>query len=339
MIAEPAVWFPAVRTGTGSDVFTETLVAALIAEGLHASITWLPLRAEYAPLSVSVPKAPQWATLCHVNSWLHPRFIPQHLPVVATLHHAVHDPALRPHKGWLRAVYHSRWIASMERRVLQRADSVVAVSRFAAATAQHTLCSVPMQVIHNGIDTEFFQPSALKMQPERPFRILYVGGWKSLKGVDLLVPVMRELGNGFELHFTGGSKARYGAGIPENMHDLERLSGPQVADAMREADVLLFPSRSEGFGLVAVEAMACGLPVVGVRGTAVEGVVEHGVGGLLCPPDDVGCMVAAIRRLAGDAALHLEMRRAAREAALRFSTKAMVEAYIDLYRGILARQP
>ena len=339
MIAEPAVWFPAVRTGTGSDVFTETLVATLNAEGLHASITWLPLRAEYAPLSVSVPTAPDWATLCHVNSWLHPRFIPQHLPVVATLHHAVHDPALRPHKGWLRAAYHSRWIASIERRVLQRADRVVAVSRFAAATAQYTLCNVPMQVIHNGIDTELFQPGALKKQPERPFRILYVGGWKSLKGVDLLVPVMRELGNGFKLHFTGGSKARDGAGIAENMHDLGRLSGPQVADAMREADVLLFPSRSEGFGLVAVEAMACGLPVVGVRGTAVEEVVENGVGGLLCPPDDVRCMVAAIRRLAGDAALHLEMRRAAREAALRFSTGAMVDAYIGVYRGLLAGQP
>ena len=46
--AIPAIWFPAVRTGTGTDVFTERLVAGLIARGIRAEITWLPLRAEYA---------------------------------------------------------------------------------------------------------------------------------------------------------------------------------------------------------------------------------------------------------------------------------------------------
>ena len=91
--AIPAIWFPAVRTGTGTDVFTERLVAGLIARGIRAEITWLPLRAEYAPWSVAIPQPPAWATVCHINTWLHPRFIPARLPVVATLHHAIHDPA------------------------------------------------------------------------------------------------------------------------------------------------------------------------------------------------------------------------------------------------------
>ena len=46
---EPAVWFPAVRAGTGTDVFTERLVEGLNKRGIRAEITWLPLRAEYAP--------------------------------------------------------------------------------------------------------------------------------------------------------------------------------------------------------------------------------------------------------------------------------------------------
>ncbi len=49
MQPKPAIWFPTVRTGTGTDVFTERLVKGLNEQGIKAEITWLPLRAEYAP--------------------------------------------------------------------------------------------------------------------------------------------------------------------------------------------------------------------------------------------------------------------------------------------------
>ena len=186
----PAIWFPAIRTGTGTDVFTQRLVDGLRARGIGAEITWLPLRAEYAPWTVPVPRPPVWATVCHVNSWLHPRFIPE-LPMMATLHHSIHDPALRPYKGWLRAAYHKYWIAPIERRVLRRAERVVAVSHFVADMARQTLCGVPMRVIYNGIDTEQFCPGNRVRQAGEPFRLLYVGSWTARKGVDLLGPIMR----------------------------------------------------------------------------------------------------------------------------------------------------
>ena len=63
----PAVWFPTVRTGTGTDVFTERLVEGLNQRGIRAAISWLPLRAEYAPWTVAIPKPPEWATVTHVN--------------------------------------------------------------------------------------------------------------------------------------------------------------------------------------------------------------------------------------------------------------------------------
>lgn len=90
----PAVWFPAVRAHSGADVFTERLAEGLRARGIRAEITWLPLRAEYAPWSVPVPKPPAWANIVHTNSWLHPRFLPPSFPVITTLHSCVHDPAL-----------------------------------------------------------------------------------------------------------------------------------------------------------------------------------------------------------------------------------------------------
>ena len=91
---EPAVWFPTVRTGSGSEVFTVRLVDELKNRGLRAEITWLPLRAEFAPWTVPVPRPPTWANVVHVNTWLHPRFLPKRMPVVATLHHSIHHPDL-----------------------------------------------------------------------------------------------------------------------------------------------------------------------------------------------------------------------------------------------------
>lgn len=329
----PAIWFPAIRTGTGTDVFTERLVGGLQARGLRAEITWLPLRAEYAPWTVPVPPPPAWATVCHISTWLHPRFIPEQLPVIATLHHAIHDPALRPYKGWLRAMYHKWWIAPIERRVLHRADRVVAVSRFVADMARRTLCDMPMQVIYNGIDTDLFRPGNRERQPGEPFRLLYVGSWMARKGVDLLAPIMRELGDGFELHYTGGSAAEKDkAGMPVNMHDIGRLSITQVIAAMQDADAFLFPSRSEGFGLVAAEAMACGLPVFATSSASLIEVLAEGWAGILCPPDDVGAFVAAAKALDLDTQGVSRLKQVARAWVVeQFSYDAMIESHIRLY--------
>lgn len=335
----PAVWFPLVRTGAGVDVFTERLCRGLSDMGIRAEITWLPHRAEYLPWTVPVPKPPAWANVVHVNTWLHPRFIPDHLPIVATLHHSVHDPALRPYKGRLRAAYHRWWIAPIERHALQRANCGVAVSRFAAEMAHQVLCDVPLQVIYNGIDTELFRPGRRQRRAGEPFRLLYVGSWMKRKGVDLLVPIMRELGEGFVLSYTGGAAAQaVGANMPGNMIDIGRLQGgAAVVAAMQRADAFLFPSRSEGFGLVVAEAMACGLPVVAARIAPLREVVDDRETGLLCPLDDVTGFVAAIKRLSNDELLMTAMRSAARNWVLeRFSYKAMLEKYLDVYFRVIS---
>lgn len=330
----PAVWFPAIRSGSGADVFTERLAAGLRGRGLRAEITWLPLRAEYAPWTVPAPRPPEWANVVHVNTWLHSRFIPKDLPVVATIHHAMHHPAVRLYKGPVRATYHRCWIAPNERRVLRRADKIVAVSRFVAETAKQTLLDAPMQVIYNGVDTDKFRPGGRRRKSQEPFRLLYVGGWKKLKGVDLLRPIMRKLGNGFELRYTGGSSAeRDRAYMPANMHDIGRLYGEDaVVAAMQDADALLFPSRSEGLPLSAIEAMATGLPIIAARGSSLVEVVEDGTTGLLCNLDDVAAFASACRRLASDAAVRSGMTCAARgRAIVSFSDRRTVESYIGVY--------
>ncbi|MCY1274587.1 Glycogen synthase [compost metagenome] len=335
----PAIWFPAIRVGSGTDVFTRRLCEDLRARGIRADITWLPHRAEYLPWTVPVPKPPAWANVVHVNTWLHPRFIPRHLPVVATLHHSVHDPALRPYKGWLRAAYHRWWIASVERRMMRRADQVVAVSQFSADMARKTLCDVPMRVIHNGIDTDHFRPAERRSEPHRPFRLLYVGSWMVRKGVDLLAPIMRSLGGDFVLHYTGGPIAEKDKPtMPPNMIDIGRLSGDEVVAAMQQADAFLFPSRSEGLPLALMEAMACGLPVIVADAASLPEVVDEGVTGMLCPRDDVGAFATAARRLVSDAELARSMSAAAfATAAQHFDLAVMVGAYQRIYHAVIKK--
>jgi glycosyltransferase involved in cell wall biosynthesis len=330
-----AVWFPAVQTKTGTDVFTERLASGLQQRGIRTEITWLPLRAEYAPWSVRAPKPPEWATVVHVNSWLHPRFMPGHLPVIATIHHSMHSPALLAYKGFMRAVYHRWWMAPNERHVLRRTQKVVAVSRFVADTVRRTLLDVPAEVIYNGVDTNRFRPGNRPRDPGASFKLLYVGSWKKLKGVDLLAPIMRALGVGFELRYTGGPAAEQDRdGVPPNMHDIGRLKGEDaVISAMQDADALLFPSRSEGFGLTVAEAMACGLPVITTHCSSLPELVVPGVTGYLCPRDDVGAFVEVARNLAADGRLSNAMSRSARDIGVRcFDAGVMVDAYIDVYR-------
>jgi glycosyltransferase involved in cell wall biosynthesis len=256
------------------------------------------------------------------------------MPIVATIHHAVHHPDARAYKGTIRAAYHRWWIAPNERRVLLRADRVVAVSRFVAKTARSTLADVPMQVIYNGVDTERFRPGTHRFDGNEPFRLLYIGAWKKLKGVDLLAPIMRRLGSGFELRYTGGGTGeRDQAQLSSNMHDIGRLRGDDaVVAAMQNADALLFPSRSEGFGLVAAEAMACALPVIATQGSSLVELVENGVTGILCPEDDVERFAMAAQDLAQDHARRQNMSHAARRRATeRFATVAAIDAYRSLY--------
>lgn len=340
MRANPAIWFLAVRAGTGTDVFTERLASELRARGWITGITWLPLRAEYAPWTVAVPEVPSWADIVHVNTWLPIRFLPTRVPVVATVHHAVHHPGAMTYKGRVRAAYHRYWIAPNERRVLGRADYVVAVSEFVSETSRKTLLDVPMHVIYNGIDTDVFRPIERERREGAPFRLLYVGSWRALKGVDLLTPIMRQLGNGFELYYTGGPAAeRHKRTMPDNMRDIGRLHGERaLVTTMQSADALLFPTRSEGFGLVAAEAMACGVPVVATRCSSIPEIVEDGVTGRLCRPDDPLDFAMAIRQVAVDAEYRTRLAQQGRNRAVqRFSVEAMLQKYTSAYSELHER--
>jgi L-malate glycosyltransferase len=105
------------------------------------------------------------------------------------------------------------------------------------------------------------------------------------------------------------------------------------------ADLFLLPSAQESFGLAALEAMACGVAVVASRVGGVPEVIEDGVTGFLCPPDDVGAMAERGLELLQDAARRTRMTDAAiRAVRERFCTDRIVPLYEACYRDVLDRR-
>jgi N-acetyl-alpha-D-glucosaminyl L-malate synthase BshA len=122
------------------------------------------------------------------------------------------------------------------------------------------------------------------------------------------------------------------------LSDAVRFLGDQdqVVQLLSASDLFLMPSAQESFGLAALEAMACEVPVVASCVGGVPELVEDGVTGVLCPAEDIDAMVAASIRLLTDEKLHERMAQAARKRALdRFTDKKIVPMYEQFYDEVL----
>lgn len=321
---EPAVWFPTIRCGTGTDVFTVRLAEGLQKRGIRAEICWLPHRAEYAPWTVPIPKPPAWANIVHINSWLPPRFVPKHTSIVVTIHHNVHGT---PGRTVLQRLYHLLWIRAIEKANFSKATVLTTVSNFSARSVAASFGPLKIVTIHNGIDLNLFYPSN-RQSPSHPFRLIFVGTWSRRKGCDLVGPIMQHLGPDFELIHTGRPKL-----CSPNVRAVGFLNEQKLLELYQQADALLLPSRLEGFGQVALEAMACGVPTIATRGSALTELIEDGVTGILCGQNDIHAFVNAAKRLAGNPDLWRNMRVAAQKRAKQnFSIHAMVDRYLGLYQ-------
>jgi glycosyltransferase involved in cell wall biosynthesis len=109
-----------------------------------------------------------------------------------------------------------------------------------------------------------------------------------------------------------------------------------IADILPVGDVFLLPSEHESFGLAALEAMSCGLPVVGSRIGGLPEVINDGDTGFLCDPHDSACMTRLIVDLLMNESLRKSIGDKARERAVReFGRDRIVKEYTNLYNKVL----
>jgi glycosyltransferase involved in cell wall biosynthesis len=197
-----------------------------------------------------------------------------------------------------------------------------------------------------GIDTERFRPIApdpamrARLTGGHPddFLALYVGRIAKEKGVERLREPLGEL-QGLRLALVGGGpemeqiRALY-AGTPAVFTGF--LNGDELVSAFASADALVFPSTNETFGLVALEAMACGLPVIaGMSGGLID-ILEDGVNALVCDPDSPRSIAACLSRLQDSPALRARLRQGALAHAHARSWRATMDQLIGYYH--LARR-
>lgn len=183
---------------------------------------------------------------------------------------------------------------------------------------------------------------------------LFVGRIQPLKGLDVAVRAIARTSAAIpQIRFLsiGGPSGPSGAaeiervrrladelGCSERVELLPIQPHDRIADFYRAADVLLAPSRSETFGLVAVEAQACGLPVVATRVGGFAYTVVNGESGALVDRDDPGAVAHAIERIVGDPVLAARLRAGAIRSAQRFSWPATADRFLEVYEGLLDRQ-
>lgn len=254
-------------------------------------------------------------------------------PVVATFH-AHHE--------------RSRLLAAAApalRRLARRIDAAVAVSEAAAAFAAPALAG-PVEVVPNGVDVERFgRPAAAEGLPAGR-RILWVNRLDPQKGFPVMVRAFARLAAELEdvcLVVAGDGRDREALELLSEVDRRRVVMLGTVPNAdlpayHAAADVFAAPATGhESFGVVLVEAMAAGLPVVATDIPGYREVVADGVEGLLVPPHDPGALAAALRRVLTDRELAAALGAAGRRRADGFSWDVVVPRLEAIYGRVAGR--
>jgi N-acetyl-alpha-D-glucosaminyl L-malate synthase BshA len=225
---------------------------------------------------------------------------------------------------------------------LAAVDVLTTVSASHAALIERRLDASPA-VIPNFVDLERFRPGRGRWRRRRP-RIAYVSNFRPVKNsaaaARVFASVCRQLDA--ELWLIGDGELLPAVRDALREHavlDRVRFCGLRI-DVHRflpRTDLMLVTSHTESFGLAALEALACGVPVVAPDVGGLPEVVDDGTTGLLFEPGDEGSAVEAVRRILCDGQLLGAMRSAARRHAHSFASDAVVGRYEQLYQSASRR--
>jgi len=240
--------------------------------------------------------------------------------------------------------YWSYWLP----RTVRWADQIIADSEHTKRDLIRLLNIPPerIKVVYPGVD-KVFQPieeqAALEALRHKyslpPDIILYVGTLEPRKGLDILIIAYSVLVADIPHHLViAGKKGWYteslfcqveALGLRERVHFIGYVADEDLPGLYNLANLFVYPSRYEGFGLPPLEAMACGVPVVCSNAASLPEVI--GDAALLVPPDNVEALVVAIHKVLNDKNLRAEMRTKGLEQAKKFTWEETARRTVEIY--------
>ena len=255
-------------------------------------------------------------------------------PVVATFHSSADRSRLYDVAAPL--------LRRLARKITVRIAVSEAARSFAGSRVEGTF-----DIIANGVDVERFadaEPATLEPGPT----LLFVGRLEERKGFPVAVEAFRRLAlDRLDLHMVVAGDGKERSAVEPLSRDLRarilllgNVSNGRLPGYHAAADVYLGPALGgESFGIVLVEAMAAGLPVVASRIRGYDEVIRDGVDGLLVPPGDPGELAAATARILDDPALSARLSRAARDRAAGFEWGVVAAAIRERYERAIDQGP
>ena len=235
------------------------------------------------------------------------------------------------------------------RHAILRSDMVTAVSRFLAEqTCDVFGIDVPIKVIYNFVDTVRFQRNpdptmrARFAHPDEAL-LVHVSNFRPVKRASDVIEIFARVASELpaRLLMIGDGPERLAAfELAQRLGVMGRVqflgSFPEVQSVLGIADLFLLPSSKESFGLAALEAMACEVPVVAARAGGIPEVVEDGVTGVLAEVGDVDSMAHAALNILRNRDVYTRMGQAARTRAVEhFQPSLIVPHYLDAYAELL----
>lgn len=251
------------------------------------------------------------------------------IPLITTLHGT--DVRLARDVRAVRPVFRS---------VMRRSAVVTTVSNWLAVQARLVSPGTPIEVAPMPVNTARFAPGKRR----DPTRVLFVGRLTEQKGIQYLIRALPLMRRRVSLDVVGAGALR--SSLEELAHQLEVADRVVFHGARPPSALLAFyqrtgavvvPSVEEGLGLVAVEALLCGAPLIAAASGGLTDIVQHDVTGVLVPPADPSAIAGALDRLHDDAGFAAALAERGRARALAsFAPEEVALQYVELYRRACA---
>jgi glycosyltransferase involved in cell wall biosynthesis len=282
-----------------------------------------------------------------------PRLVTRSNGLEHLAHRALIDQVRKGHAdlSWRYPIYNGGVRLWEVKASLRLADGVVLLNEVERSYAIEALnlerqrtCVIPHGLDESMLNAEV--PLRYQDRSEGEARLCFIGNWTHQKGTSEIVAAAEKLhqcGRPFTITVLGSGRSEPDvlADFPEatrtRVKVVPRYPRQELPRLLSKSDILIFPSRFEGFGLAILEAMACGVvPVTTPVGIA-EDVIKPGHNGFLVPVNGVDQLVAIVLAVANDSTRLCELGRNAYRSAQRFSWLSTAKATLMLYESLVAR--